>query len=137
MIDIENKIIDIISESMSIKVTSEYNWTEAESPVCYIRMLDNSTLEETQDGSLREHHARVTFRLEFYSNKSQGAKSEVKELLNTADEVMQDLKFTRTGYGFIPNLDRTWTRLYADYEAIVGEGRMKDGVTVHQMYRRS
>lgn len=137
MIDIENKIVDILEDALNIKVTTEFNWADTASPVCYVRTLQNSTYEGSLDESLREHHAVVEMRLELYSNSSKGARSELKAILNKADETMQDLKFKRTGYGFIPNIDRSWTRMYADYEVIVGEGKDVDGTIVHRMYRRS
>lgn len=141
MIYIENKVIDtiqtaLLSASISATVTSEFDPSPAEFPHVYARETGNSTYRRTQDTSLLEHHATVRFRVEVFSNKTSGGKEEVKTILNVIDLAMQNMKFTRTSSNFIPNYDRTITRAYADYTAVVQEGVGKDGNTVFQMYRR-
>lgn len=141
MIDIENIVINTIYAALtdagiSAEVSSVYKDTPETFPHVYARQIDNATLRSTQDTSLLEHHASVRFRVDVFSNKSVGAKEEVKTIANVVDLAMQTMKFTRAAFNFIPNYDRTVVRAYADYTAIVGEGRDVNGVTVHQMYRR-
>ena len=141
MIDIENKVIDTIQTALtaagiSATVTSEYVESPSEFPHVYARETSNTTYRRSQDTSLREHHANVRYRVEVFSNKSVGAKEEVKSIQEVADLAMQDMKFTRVSMSFIPNYDRSIVRAYADYAAIVREGVDEDGNTVHYMYRR-
>ena len=140
MIDIESKVVDAIQTAyedagLTVGVSSTFVEAPEKFPWVYVAELSNSTYTNSQDTSLKEHHARVRYRIEVYSNLSAGAKAEAKRLRDIADDAMQSMKFTRTSSSFIPNFDRSVTRLYADYTAIVEEGR-EDGETItHQMYR--
>ena len=140
MIDIENKVINTIDEAFSdwddLTVVSVLPREDPKKNIVYVRMIDNSTYQDTLDQSLTEHHARVSFRIECYSNLFNGAKEQVKEMLQVVDWAMQGMKFTRTSYNFIPNYDPSYTRAYADYYAIVQQGKTENGTTVHRMYRK-
>lgn len=140
MIDIENKIVDAIQEAFTaagiqVTVSSTFVSSPAEFPWVYVREMSNITYQGSLDTSLREHHATVTYRIEVYSNLADGAKSQAKQLREIADLAMQDMRFTRTSSSFVPNYDRSITRLISDYRAVVQEGVTDDGVTTHQMYR--
>lgn len=137
MIDIENEVIDNITNAFAgiADVSSVYEESPASFPYVYARETSNDGYPRSYDNDLKDHHARVTFRLEYYSAKESGAKQEVKALMQIGDECMQGMKFRRTSSGLIPNWDRTITRGYADYSAVVGEPREIDGDTVFQMYR--
>lgn len=135
MIDIENKVIDTVSKAFEgvAEVSSVYS--PSSFPFVYVREISNVGYEPSYDNELREHHARVIFRIECYSNLEQGAKQEVKALMQIADICMQDIKFRRTSYSLIPNYDRSISRGYADYSAIVGEPKEEGSNTVYQIYR--
>ena len=135
MIDIENKVIDTVSRAFDgvAEVSSVYS--PSSFPFVYVREISNVGYSRSYDNDLREHHAKVTFRIECYSELDNGAKQEVKALMQIADQTMQEMKFRRTSYGLIPNWDRAIARGYADYTALVGEPKEVNGDTIFQMYR--
>lgn len=137
MIDIENKVIDTISKAFEgiAKVSGTFVESPAEFPWVYAREISNTGYSRSYDNDLKEHHASVTFRIEYYSAKQAGAKQEVKELMRIGDETMQGMKFRRTSYSLIPNYDPSITRGYADYRALVGEGVTVGDDVVYQIYR--
>lgn len=146
MIDIENIVINTVCEALAdaeitADVSSVYKEVPEEFPHIYIRQTESATLRKTQDTSLREHHASIRFRLEYFSNKTSGAREEIKRIAGVCDLAMQDMKFTRVAFDFIPNYDRTIQRAYSDYTAIVQEGvttgqGTENEKTTFQMYRR-
>lgn len=135
MIDIENKVIDTVSRAFDgvAEVSSVYS--PSGFPFVYVREVSNISYQRSEDNALHDHHVRVTFRVECFSELENGAKQEVKALIQIADQTMMGMKFRRTAYGLIPNWDRSITRGYADYVAVVGEPQEIDGNTVFQMYR--
>lgn len=137
MIDIENKIIDTLAEAFEgvATVSSVYVESPASFPWVYARVISNVGYARSYDNDLHEHHARVTVRIEHYSALKSGAKQEVKAMMQISDICMQGIKFRRTDYGLIPNYDRTITRGFADYTAVVGEPREEGNDTVYQIYR--
>lgn len=137
MIDIENKVIDTISKAFEgvATVSSVYVESPEKFPWVYVREMSNSVYARSIDESLSEHHASVSFRIEYYSAATRGAKQEVKALAQIGDMAMQSMKFRRSSFSLIPNYDRTVTRAYADYRAVVGEGVQKGDDVVYQMYR--
>lgn len=137
MIDIENKVIDTITEAFSgvADVSSVFVESRSKFPWVYIRQTANDGYSWSYDNDLREHHAYVSFRLEYYSNNPTGAKQEVKDLMQIGDEAMQGMKFRRDSSGLISNIDRAVTRGYADYHAVVGEPQQIGGNSVYQIYR--
>lgn len=137
MIDIENKVIDTISQAFDgvAKVSSVFVESPDEFPWVYIREITNTGYARSYDNRLCDHHAYVTFRIEYYSALDSGAKQEVKRLMQIGDVAMQSMKFRRTASNLVPNWDRTISRGCADYSAVVGEPHDIDGDTVFQMYR--
>lgn len=135
MIDIENKVIDTVANAFDGIAEVSSTYSASSFPFVYVREIYNVGYPGSYDNALREHHARVTFRIECYSSLESGARQEVKAMMQIADICMQGMKFRRTAYGLIPNYDRSITRGYADYSAVVGEPRDIDGETVYQIYR--
>ena len=137
MIDIENKVIDNLSQAFDgvAKVSGVYTDSPAEFPWVYAREISNTEYQRSIDNDLHDHHASVTFRVEYYSAAKVGAKQEIKALAQIGDIAMQNMKFRRTSFAFIPNFDRNVMRAYADYRAVVGEGRQIGDDVVYQMYR--
>lgn len=135
MVDIENKIIDTLANAFDgvAEVSSVYS--SSNFPLVYVREVSNVGYPRSYDNDLHEHHAKVVIRVEYFSDLVSGAKQEVKAMMQIGDLTMQGMKFRRTSYGLIPNYDRSITRGYADYTAVVGEPREIDGDTVYQIYR--
>lgn len=138
MIDIENIVINALDSAFTgvADVSSVFVEEPEKLPWVYVRETKNTTLKRMSDESLYEHFVTVAYRIEYYSNKTHGAKQEVKDLMQIGDIAMQSMKFTRTGSGLIPNYNRAITRGYADYTAVVREPQDVDGNTVYQMFRR-
>ena len=146
MIDIENKVIDNLSQAFDgvAKVSGVFVESPAEFPWVYAREISNSEYQRSIDNDLHDHHASVTFRVEYYSAARVGAKQEIKALAQIGDIAMQNMKFTRTFYQPLPNLDRTIFRITMRWEAIAGEpvittttgtGNETVTTTTYQMYR--
>ena len=79
-----------------------------------------------------------------YSDKATGKKAEARAIAKLVDTTMQNMKFTRTFYQPLPNLDRTIFRITMRWEAIAGEpvittttgtGNETVTTTTYQMYR--
>lgn len=137
MIDIENKVIDNLTLAFDgvAKVSGVFVESPAEFPWVYAREISNVEYQQSIDNDLHDHHATITIRIEYYSAARTGAKQEIKALAQIGDTAMQNMKFRRSSFSFIPNYDRNVMRAYADYRAVVGEGREIDGNMVYQMYR--
>lgn len=141
MIDIENKVFNEVATELRTKypgimVIGEYVDTPSSFPCATLVEEDNSTYQRSQDEVMKEHHARLMYELNAYSNKSSGRKSEAKAILNTADAILQNLGFTRTTVSQIPNVDHTIFRMTARYEAVVEEAHTVGSVITHRLYRR-
>ena len=140
MIDIENKVIDTVTAAFvtaqkNITVSSEFVERPSKFPYCFIQQTSNVALQKTFDERPTENHVTVRFRIEIYSNRKGLARTEVKRLMQIADGAMQNMKFTRTSYNFLPNYDASVVRARADYYAIVGRPQTINNKTVYQMYR--
>ena len=134
MIDIENKVITIINtalESSGATVSSVFVPEPSKFPWVFVEQSSNSTYQPSLDGSLQEHHARVAFTIVVYSNTS---KADAKSIAQTIDETMQNIKFTRTDYGYYDE-DRTIHRIVLRYTGIVEAGKTVGNDTIYQIYR--
>lgn len=142
MIDVENLVIDTISKALKASaysntlVTSEYTDAPSSFPCVSVVESDNYTYRKTQDDSLTEHHANLMYEVNVFSNKTKGARSEVKAIMDIVDSTFQNIKFTRTTKLFIPNKDKTISRAVARFEAIVAEGYTQNGSIIYQVYRK-
>ena len=141
MIDIENIVFDTIAAALraayqDISIYGEDIDVPAKFPAVAIRQIDNTTYQKTQDGSLRENHAQITFGADVYSALTRGSKSRAKAIMNTVDETMQGMRFTRIMMSPVPNMSRGIYRISARYTAVVAAGETSGNNTVYQIYRR-
>lgn len=145
MIDIENIVFDTVYNALNTAYGSTYpdmtiygEYVPAPSgfPSVQIVEADNYTYTRTQDEQLTEHNARLMYTVDVYTDNITGKKSLAKQIANTVDTEMQNMKFTRTMYSQTPNVDRTIYRITMRYEAVVAEPKTIDGNTVYQMYRQ-
>jgi hypothetical protein len=82
--------------------------------------IENVTVGNLVDSSHEEKFAGVTYRLQVFSNKVGGKKSEAREIFATADSVIRGLGFRRITYTTTPEIyDSTIYSINATYEAIV------------------
>lgn len=143
MIDIENIVVDRVINAIE-PLKTKYPKLVLHSipveaindlPVVTIWEVDNQTFRMTQDESIMEHHAVITYEANVYVDNVNGKKQIAKEIADSVDTAMQNMKFTRTMRSVLPNLDRSIYRITMRYQAIVQEGRAIDNDTVYQMYR--
>jgi len=141
VIDIENLVFNTVYDGLNAQfpnanITTGYDEEKAIYPTVIVRQINNVPVQSANTDASSENYTRVTFEVEAVSNRESTARSECKELLIAADEIMQSMKFRRTHMNRPVNTDRTVYRQYARYEAIVGKPYEKDGNTVYPMYRR-
>lgn len=149
MIDIENLVFDIVYNGLhtsypNINITAGYDEQNAIFPCVVVRQTNNQPYREMNTDDCAENYSRVTFEIEVYSSKENTGRSECKELITAADNIMQSMKFRRIHLNRPINVDRTLWRQYARYEVICDKGtqvtRIVDGKevtdTVYHMYRR-
>ena len=121
MIDCENEIYTLIVEALGddINVTSEYVKSPASFPHVSVVMTDNYTIENRYDTSMTDNLVEVTFEINVYSNKTNGKKTECKNILQTIDDLLYTMNFTRTAFTPVPNVeDATIYRLTAIYSVV-------------------
>lgn len=127
MIDAETEIFNTIATVLrekysSIFITGEYVPSPSSFPCVSIIEEDNQVWKNSRDSSNTENHVQVIYEVNVYSNKITGKKSQCKEIIAVIDSTMQDMGFTRTMLGPIPNEDGTASiyRMTARYRAIIG-----------------
>lgn len=141
MIDVENLLFDTFYNRFQplhedVNITAGYDELNATFPCVIFRQTNNQPYRNSITDDCAENHTRITVEVEVVSDKMATGRSECKELLNDADDIMQSLKFRRVHMNRPLNIDRTKWRQYARYEVIVGKPIEVDGNTVYQMYRR-
>ena len=141
MITIENFIVDKVNTAVAslkttypkIKVVSEYIETSETFPVVSVVESDNYTHLATQDASLVDHAANVSFEINIFANDKY-KKSTAKKIAAVVDACMLSNLFTRTFMGQTPNVDRTIFRITMRYTAVVWPVVNGSNIT-YQMYR--
>lgn len=134
MNDFLNEIFTIVAKKLrsvhtDIFVTGEYTRQPSKFPAVTLDEIENVAAEELLDSSRAENFSALTYRLQVFSNKESGKKTEARKIFATADQEMRQLGFRRVSYTTTPEIyESTIYSITATYEAIVGS----DGV----MYKR-
>lgn len=142
MIDIENKILDTVFTAVrttyaTAQCYGEYVSVPAAFPCVCLYEANNTTYKKSQDTELLEHQSNLMYECNVYSDKANGKKAEARAIADLIDKTMQGMKFTRTFYQPLPNLDRTIYRITLRWEAVAGEPiTTENGNTIYQMYRK-
>lgn len=128
MIDIENEIFTKIATELrsrfsGINVYGEDVRTPSSFPCVSIVEADNYTVKQTQDSGSNENHAYLMYEVNVYSNKTNGKKTECKEILTATDDILLGLGFTRTMKNPVSMDDATIYRMIARYTAIVSQNQ--------------
>lgn len=139
MIDIENIIFTDIATAVRAAFTGvtlygEYVEAPASFPCVTVVEADNAVYERTRDLDGIEHHAKVMYEINVFTNDAQAKKTKAKAIANVIDKVMSDRKFTRTFRGQTPNVDRSIYRITMRYQAVVREGVEKNGTIYHVIH---
>lgn len=126
MLDYMNEIFTQVATSVRAKhegvsVSGEYTRRPSQFPTVTLDEIDNVTVAELVDSSDVEKFSGVTYRVQVFSNKTGGKKSEARAIFATADSVMLGLGFRRITYTTTPEIyESTIYSITATYEAIVG-----------------
>ena len=134
MIDFENEIFTAVATAVrsahsGTTIKSEYVRSPAVFPTVALSEIDNVNVDALMDSSQEEKYAGLGYRLQVFSNKESGKKSEAKAIFKTADEILCGMGFRRRTYSTTPEIyNSTIFSITATYEAIASV----DGV----LYRR-
>lgn len=126
MIDIERAVFLIVaSEFQRIYPEGTYYDEEVSVPQKFPCLTfveeDNYTYEASLEAEPGEHEAYLVYGVNVYSDKSEGAKQECKEMINLVDKQMQKLGFIRLSCNQIKNVDQQNYRISAKYRGVVSE----------------
>lgn len=126
MIDYEAAIYTAVREAMlaehpDVYLTSDLERQPAKLPCAWLYESDNSAYRNSQDSASNENHVEVLYQAEVFTKKRSSRKSEARMILQTIDNCMSDLGFTRMMMRPVPNYnDATIYRLIAQYRAVIG-----------------
>ena len=124
MIDFENEIFTAVATAVrsahsGTTIKSEYLRSPASFPTVALSETDNVNVDTLMDSSGEEKYAGLGYRLQVFSNKEGGKKTEAKAIFKTADEVLCGMGFRRRTYTTTPEIyNSTIFSIMATYEAI-------------------
>lgn len=122
MIDCENEVYTRIATVLrerfpGINIAGEYVKSPAGFPHVSITQSDNHVVSGRMTGSAEM--AQVMFEVNVYSNKTEGKKTECKEIMKVIDDVLFRMNFKRLALTPVPNMeDATIYRLVARYRVM-------------------
>ena len=124
MIDFENEIFTAVATAVrsahsGTTIKSEYLRSPASFPTVALSETDNVNVDTLMDSSGEEKYAGLGYRLQVFSNKEGGKKTEAKAIFKTADEILCGMGFRRRTYSTTPEIyNSTIFSITATYEAI-------------------
>ena len=124
MIDFENEIFTAVATAVrashtGTSINSEYVRSPASFPTVALSEIDNVNVDALIDSSQQEKYAGLGYRLQVFSNKESGKKSEAKAIFKTADDILCGMGFRRRTYSTTPEIyNSTIFSITATYEAI-------------------
>ena len=124
MIDFENEIFTAVatavrSEHAGTTIKGEYVRSPATFPTVALAEIENVNVDNLTDSSEKEKYAGLGYRLQVFSNKEGGRKSEAKAIFKTADDILCGMGFRRRTYTTTPEIyNSTIFSITATYEGI-------------------
>ena len=124
MIDFENEIFTAVATAVrnahaGTTIKSEYVRSPATFPTVALSETDNVNVDALMDSSHEEKYAGLGYRLQVFSNKESGKKSEAKAIFKTADTILCGMGFRRRTYSTTPEIyNSTIFSITATYEGI-------------------
>lgn len=125
MIDVANIVFSTVAKVVRDRhagatVIGEYTRKPSKFPTVTLDEIQNVMVDRLEDSSNEEKFAGVTYRLQVFSNKQNGKKSEAREIFATADAEMRRMGFRRVTYTTTPEIYKsTVYEITATYEAVV------------------
>ena len=127
MIDVLNEVFTSVAVPVreahpGIMVTGEYTRQPSKFPTLTLDETRNVMVDRLEDSSNEEKFSGLTYRMQVFSNKASGKKTEARAIFATADEVMRGMGFRRITYTTTPEIyDSTVYSITATYEAVIDE----------------
>lgn len=125
MLDFNNEIFTAVAvrvrdQFTGATVTGEYTRKPSKFPCVTLDEVENVTVDSLVDSSDTENFARISYRLQVFSNKRNGKKAEARAIFALADSVMLGMGFRRKTYTSTPEIyESTIYSITATYEAVV------------------
>lgn len=125
MIDYQNEIFTTVATAVrsthtGVTVTGEYTRSPSTFPTVTLDEVENVTVGSLVDSSDEEKYSGLGYRLQVFSNKTGGKKSEARAIFATADKEMRGMGFRRITYSTTPEIyDSTIYSIMATYEAVI------------------
>lgn len=125
MIDYANTVFTTVAEAVRDKhagatVIGEYTRKPSKFPTVTLDETQNIMVDRLEDSSNEEKFAGVAYRLQVFSNKQNGKKTEARDIFATADAEMRRMGFRRVSYTTTPEIYKsTVYEITSTYEAIV------------------
>lgn len=125
MIDKMNEVFTAVAKSVrkahtGTTVSGEYTRTPSKFPAVTLDETQNVIVDHLEDSSNEERYCGVTYRLQVFSNKQNGKKTEARAIFATADAEMRRMGFRRVTYTTTPEIyNSTIYSITATYEAVV------------------
>lgn len=123
MIDYSNEIFDAVAKDLrsaykSIKVVGEYVTAPTVFPTVTIDETGN--VPAHLDGAVNNKYARVTYRVQIFSNLKSGKRSQAREIYSRVDEKLQEMGLYAVTYTTTPAIYNSEVYcITATYEAVV------------------
>lgn len=123
MIDIENQLVELLTEAIKEEYPDAYIINEYETkitrfPSISIEEIDNTSHMITT--SSKEDFASVVYEINIYSNRKTDKKQQCKNIADIIDKRLYPLNFTRTMMQSVKNYkDSSIYRIVVRYRAVV------------------
>lgn len=124
MIDYSNEIFNdaatVLRNAVSgITVIGEYVSSPTSFPTVTIDEIDNRQFQ--RDSAKTEKFAAVRYRVQVFSNKSNGKRAEARSIFNVIDTRLVELGFTRKTYTATPDVyNSSVYQITATFDAVIG-----------------
>lgn len=121
----DNQVYTKISKALKIEysdilVTAESTATPSKFPCVFIEEMDSYSLEQYETFSNDETHRESVFEVQAYSNKTSGAKQEIKEIVDFIHKEFRKLGYRCTTNRPVANADPSVKRRVARFTRIIG-----------------
>lgn len=115
-----NVATDVREKHPGTTVIGENTRQPSKLPALTIDETENVVVDNLEDSSNEEKFAGVTYKVQAFSNKLNGKKTEARAIFATADAAMRRMGFCRKTYTTIPEIyESTIYQISATYEAVV------------------
>lgn len=126
MIDISSELFELLKTKIEekfkgkVKVSLETNGSPTQFPCVTIEEISNVPVHV--DSSLFNRYARLSYRIQVFSNKENGKRNEARRIYSFIDTEMQKMRIRASTYSTRPNVYRSNIyQITATYEFVARE----------------